>query len=207
MTEILLFCIRRYWFISNWSNIILLLYSLIIFSDYVYSVWLDFQGWHSDPKVAFTQCTKSSSEDSWTQSDEEDRHGRDQITRMVSEGLYSCSSIWRWRWRCTVWGTSSCQRRRERLVDFMTSLGIIYVLNSKFNFGVCNYWLVSFDFFSFLKQINDEPGDKNSHQINAFQLIGMASSLDLSGFFEDEVCTVPFQKFPSSTSISLPRLK
>uniref|UniRef100_A0A0E0D5E1 non-specific serine/threonine protein kinase n=1 Tax=Oryza meridionalis TaxID=40149 RepID=A0A0E0D5E1_9ORYZ len=36
------------------------------------------------------------------------------------------------------------------------------------------------------EQINDEPGDKNSHQINAFQLIGMASSLDLSGFFEDE---------------------
>ncbi|KAF0923148.1 hypothetical protein E2562_003364 [Oryza meyeriana var. granulata] len=36
------------------------------------------------------------------------------------------------------------------------------------------------------EQINDHPGDKYCHQINAFQLIGMASSLDLSGFFEDE---------------------
>ncbi|KAG2616249.1 CBL-interacting protein kinase 17-like isoform X1 [Panicum virgatum] len=33
------------------------------------------------------------------------------------------------------------------------------------------------------EEINPSPGD---HQINAFQLIGMASSLDLSGFFEEE---------------------
>uniref|UniRef100_A0A0D9WCG5 non-specific serine/threonine protein kinase n=1 Tax=Leersia perrieri TaxID=77586 RepID=A0A0D9WCG5_9ORYZ len=36
------------------------------------------------------------------------------------------------------------------------------------------------------EQISEESGDKNPHQINAFQLIGMASSLDLSGLFEDE---------------------
>ncbi|XP_039836518.1 CBL-interacting protein kinase 17-like isoform X4 [Panicum virgatum] len=36
------------------------------------------------------------------------------------------------------------------------------------------------------KEINPSPGDKTTHQINAFQLIGMASSLDLSGFFEEE---------------------
>ncbi|KAL5203490.1 hypothetical protein ABZP36_014442 [Zizania latifolia] len=36
------------------------------------------------------------------------------------------------------------------------------------------------------EKINEESGDKNTYQINAFQLIGMASSLDLSGFFEEE---------------------
>jgi len=36
------------------------------------------------------------------------------------------------------------------------------------------------------EEINPSPGDKTTHQINAFQLIGMASSLDLSGFFEEE---------------------
>ncbi|XP_062179959.1 CBL-interacting protein kinase 17-like isoform X2 [Phragmites australis] len=36
------------------------------------------------------------------------------------------------------------------------------------------------------EQINEAPEDKTTHQINAFQLIGMASSLDLSGFFEEE---------------------
>jgi hypothetical protein len=35
-----------------------------------------------------------------------------------------------------------------------------------------------------VKQIG---GGKTTHHINAFQLIGMASSLDLSGFFEEEV--------------------
>jgi len=47
--------------------------------------------------------------------------------------------------------------------------------------------LVSFVFSPLLKEINPSPGDKTTHQINAFQLIGMASSLDLSGFFEEEV--------------------
>lgn len=60
--------------------------------------------------------------------------------------------------------------------------------------------------FSILKQINEAPGDKTTHQINAFQLIGMASSLDLSGFFEEEVCTTSFQKFPSSTFIASLRM-
>ncbi|KAF8725792.1 hypothetical protein HU200_020351 [Digitaria exilis] len=36
------------------------------------------------------------------------------------------------------------------------------------------------------EEINQSPEDKTTHQINAFQLIGMASSLDLSGFFEEE---------------------
>lgn len=36
-----------------------------------------------------------------------------------------------------------------------------------------------------VKQIG--AGSKTTHHINAFQLIGMASSLDLSGFFEEEV--------------------
>ncbi|KAL6865342.1 hypothetical protein ACP4OV_016493 [Aristida adscensionis] len=36
------------------------------------------------------------------------------------------------------------------------------------------------------EQINEAPGDEKAHHINAFQLIGMASSLDLSGFFEEE---------------------
>ncbi|VAH01935.1 unnamed protein product [Triticum turgidum subsp. durum] len=36
------------------------------------------------------------------------------------------------------------------------------------------------------KQISEAPGDKSTRQMNAFQLIGMASSLDLSGFFEEE---------------------
>ncbi|KAF6993637.1 hypothetical protein CFC21_010502 [Triticum aestivum] len=40
--------------------------------------------------------------------------------------------------------------------------------------------------FSILKQISEAPGDKSTRQMNAFQLIGMASSLDLSGFFEEE---------------------
>jgi len=39
----------------------------------------------------------------------------------------------------------------------------------------------------FLKQI-DEPAQEKCTHINAFQLIGMASSLDLSGLFEEEVC-------------------
>ncbi|XBJ07742.1 hypothetical protein VPH35_013206 [Triticum aestivum] len=36
------------------------------------------------------------------------------------------------------------------------------------------------------QQISEAPGDKSTRQMNAFQLIGMASSLDLSGFFEEE---------------------
>ncbi|KAM3400637.1 hypothetical protein ACQJBY_005467 [Aegilops geniculata] len=36
------------------------------------------------------------------------------------------------------------------------------------------------------QQISEAPGDKSTHQMNAFQLIGMASSLDLSGLFEEE---------------------
>ncbi|KAK3137564.1 hypothetical protein QOZ80_5BG0454040 [Eleusine coracana subsp. coracana] len=36
------------------------------------------------------------------------------------------------------------------------------------------------------EQINEAPEDIKTNQINAFQLIGMASSLDLSGFFEEE---------------------
>ncbi|KAL6607881.1 hypothetical protein ACP70R_040944 [Stipagrostis hirtigluma subsp. patula] len=36
------------------------------------------------------------------------------------------------------------------------------------------------------EQTNEAPGDKKTHQINAFQLIGMAASLDLSGLFEEE---------------------
>ncbi|KAJ1261509.1 hypothetical protein BS78_09G034900 [Paspalum vaginatum] len=36
------------------------------------------------------------------------------------------------------------------------------------------------------EQISEMPREKTSHQINAFELIGMASSLDLSGFFEEE---------------------
>jgi hypothetical protein len=43
--------------------------------------------------------------------------------------------------------------------------------------------------FVSLKQIEEPPRAKPTH-INAFQLIGMASSLDLSGFFEEEVCTL-----------------
>jgi hypothetical protein len=42
-----------------------------------------------------------------------------------------------------------------------------------------------------LKQI-DEAGQEKPTHINAFQLIGMASSLDLSGFFEEEVRAAPF---------------
>jgi hypothetical protein len=42
-------------------------------------------------------------------------------------------------------------------------------------------------FVAFLKQISEAPDDKKTNQINAFQLIGMASSLDLSGLFEEEV--------------------
>ncbi|GJM94527.1 hypothetical protein PR202_ga11177 [Eleusine coracana subsp. coracana] len=37
------------------------------------------------------------------------------------------------------------------------------------------------------EQINEVPEDRKTNQINAFQLIGMASSLDLSGFFEEEL--------------------
>uniref|UniRef100_A0A287HKI1 non-specific serine/threonine protein kinase n=2 Tax=Hordeum vulgare subsp. vulgare TaxID=112509 RepID=A0A287HKI1_HORVV len=36
------------------------------------------------------------------------------------------------------------------------------------------------------QQISEAPGDKSTHQMNAFQLIGMASSLDLSVLFEEE---------------------
>ncbi|OQU77359.1 hypothetical protein SORBI_3009G034200 [Sorghum bicolor] len=36
------------------------------------------------------------------------------------------------------------------------------------------------------EKISEAPEDKTTNQINAFQLIGMASSLDLSGFFEEE---------------------
>lgn len=43
--------------------------------------------------------------------------------------------------------------------------------------------------FFFLKPI-DEPAQEKCTPINAFQLIGMASSLDLSGFFEEEVCVL-----------------
>jgi hypothetical protein len=45
-------------------------------------------------------------------------------------------------------------------------------------------WVV---FVAFLKQIHEAPDDKKTNQINAFQLIGVASSLDLSGLFEEEV--------------------
>jgi 5'-AMP-activated protein kinase catalytic alpha subunit len=37
-----------------------------------------------------------------------------------------------------------------------------------------------------VKEISEAPGDKSIYQMNAFQLIGMASSLDLSGLFEEE---------------------
>ncbi|CAM0958228.1 unnamed protein product [Alopecurus aequalis] len=40
--------------------------------------------------------------------------------------------------------------------------------------------------FPVKEQISEAPGDKNIYQMNAFQLIGMASSLDLSSLFEDE---------------------
>jgi len=56
--------------------------------------------------------------------------------------------------------------------------------------------------FFHLKQISEAPEDKTTHQINAFQLIGMASSLDLSGFFEEEVWETSW-KFLSSTVIAL----
>uniref|UniRef100_A0A452XXC2 non-specific serine/threonine protein kinase n=1 Tax=Aegilops tauschii subsp. strangulata TaxID=200361 RepID=A0A452XXC2_AEGTS len=36
------------------------------------------------------------------------------------------------------------------------------------------------------QQISEAPGDKSTYQMNAFQLIGMSSSLDLSGLFEEE---------------------
>ncbi|XP_047095945.1 LOW QUALITY PROTEIN: CBL-interacting protein kinase 17-like [Lolium rigidum] len=36
------------------------------------------------------------------------------------------------------------------------------------------------------KQISEAPGDKNIYQMNAFELIGMSSSLDLSSLFEEE---------------------
>ncbi|KAM0848504.1 hypothetical protein ACQ4PT_054341 [Festuca glaucescens] len=36
------------------------------------------------------------------------------------------------------------------------------------------------------KQISEAPGDKSIYQMNAFELIGMASSLDLSSLFEEE---------------------
>jgi hypothetical protein len=50
----------------------------------------------------------------------------------------------------------------------------------------------SFFSFAIQKQISEAPGDKRIYQMNAFQLIGMASSLDLSGLFEEEVCTTYF---------------
>ena len=50
---------------------------------------------------------------------------------------------------------------------------------------ITKFWFPLFFFLQ--KEINPSPGDKTTHQINAFQLIGMASSLDLSGFFEEEV--------------------
>ncbi|CAM0958224.1 unnamed protein product [Alopecurus aequalis] len=40
--------------------------------------------------------------------------------------------------------------------------------------------------FTVKEQISEAPGDKNSYQMNAFQLIGMASSLDISSLFEEE---------------------
>ncbi|CAM0958225.1 unnamed protein product [Alopecurus aequalis] len=40
--------------------------------------------------------------------------------------------------------------------------------------------------FPVKEQIIEAPGDKSIYQMNAFQLIGMASSLDLSSLFEDE---------------------
>ncbi|KAM0861118.1 hypothetical protein ACQ4PT_046099 [Festuca glaucescens] len=36
------------------------------------------------------------------------------------------------------------------------------------------------------EQISEAPGDKSIYQMNAFELIGMASSLDLSSLFEEE---------------------
>ncbi|KAM0848510.1 hypothetical protein ACQ4PT_054345 [Festuca glaucescens] len=36
------------------------------------------------------------------------------------------------------------------------------------------------------KQISEAPGDKSIYQMNAFELIGMSSSLDLSSLFEEE---------------------
>jgi 5'-AMP-activated protein kinase catalytic alpha subunit len=48
-----------------------------------------------------------------------------------------------------------------------------------------------------IKEPIDESAQEKPTHINAFQLIGMASSLDLSGFFEEEVCicTVSFHLF------------
>ncbi|TVU17966.1 hypothetical protein EJB05_34028 [Eragrostis curvula] len=48
-------------------------------------------------------------------------------------------------------------------------------------------------------QTNEAPGDNKTHQINAFQLIGMASSLDLSGFFEEEEVSQRKIRFTSTT--------
>ena len=77
--------------------------------------WLgvDFQGRDSDSRVAFTWRARPSSEDSCTRSDKEDQDVRDQNTWMVSEGLYSCYSIWWQWWRCTAWFNFSCQRGRN----------------------------------------------------------------------------------------------
>lgn len=44
----------------------------------------------------------------------------------------------------------------------------------------------------FILKLIDEAGQEKPTHINAFQLIGMASSLDLSGFFEEEVRAVHF---------------
>ena len=44
----------------------------------------------------------------------------------------------------------------------------------------------------FILKLIDEAGQEKPTHINAFQLIGMASSLDLSGFFEEEVRSAPF---------------
>ncbi|KAG8067088.1 hypothetical protein GUJ93_ZPchr0005g15820 [Zizania palustris] len=48
------------------------------------------------------------------------------------------------------------------------------------------------------EKTNEESGDKKTYQINAFQLIGMASSLDLSGFFEEEEVSQRRIRFPST---------
>ncbi len=74
---------------------------------------------------------------------------------------------------------------KEVFVVFWKTVEIIRKLTS-----TCFSVFVDAEFlignFCFLKQIDEAKQEKPTH-INAFQLIGMASALDLSGFFEEEV--------------------
>ena len=159
------------------------------FNDITFALalFLDFQGWHSDPKVPFSWCTKSSPENSWAQPDEADHNGWDQGTWMVPEGLCSCSSIRQRWWRFTAWSGSSSQGG----ICIWTTGDYLWPQDRRQLYMSVPHWSLNSGFLCFFflqKEINPSPGDKTTHQINAFQLIGMASSLDLSGFFEEEVC-------------------